>query len=110
MPHFSVGRKGRGEEAEKVSLLDEDGINNVSVVSHKDSTDVECIIMVGPTGTGKTSTVNLMTGARLKEGDDENPTTKKISVVNLNGDNITKKDRIDGCNTIWIDNPGKLIK
>ena len=56
-----------------------------------------CIVVVGTTGTGKTSTINIYTGSDLKVGE---------GAQSVTGTTITVDDNIHLDGPKWIDNPG----
>jgi len=61
---------------------------------HKDES---CVLVVGTTGTGKTSTVNIYTGSHLKVGEGAQAVT---------GTTVTVRDSLHPGHPSWIDNPG----
>jgi len=63
----------------------------------KKGTEKSCILVVGTTGTGKTSTVNIYTGSNLRTGDTAQAVT---------GNTVTVEDQIHPGEPAWIDNPG----
>lgn len=58
-----------------------------------------CVLLLGTTGTGKTSTLNIFTGNSLPTGSDAHSVTDKTTCV---------KDNLHSNGVPWIDNPGKL--
>jgi energy-coupling factor transporter ATP-binding protein EcfA2 len=59
----------------------------------------ECVIMVGTTGTGKTTTLNIFTGAEEEEGGTKSAqSTTQVKVT------VTDNKHPDG--PVWVDNPG----
>jgi len=56
-----------------------------------------CILTVGATGTGKTSTINLFTGAKEEVGE---------TVHSETGETKTVKDQKHANGVPWVDNPG----
>ena len=56
-----------------------------------------CVILIGATGTGKSSTINIMTGSNLKAEKSATPITTEIAEVRQKG----------GEGYLWLDNPGK---
>ena len=71
--------------------------------TNEDDTSMSsCILVVGTTGTGKTSTVNIYTGSNLQVGD---------SAQAVTGNTLAVEDEIHPGAPVWIDNPGRqLIK
>ena len=63
----------------------------------KRNTD-SCIVLVGTTGTGKTSTLNIYTGNDLKVGE---------GAQSVTGTTVSVEDKIHVEGPKWIDNPGK---
>ena len=59
-----------------------------------------CILVVGTTGTGKTSTVNIFTGNDLPVGDSAQAVTSETVAV---------EDKIHPKAPVWLDNPGLLM-
>ena len=59
--------------------------------------DDSCILVVGTTGTGKTSTVNIYTGSELQVGE---------GAQSVTGATIAVDDDIHPNAPKWIDNPG----
>ena len=59
--------------------------------------DDSCILVVGTTGTGKTSTVNIYTGSELQVGE---------GAQSVTGTTIAVEDEIHANAPKWIDNPG----
>ena len=57
----------------------------------------ECILVVGTTGTGKTTTVNLYTGSDLPVGDSAQAMTTTT---------VTVEDSLHPGKPAWVDNPG----
>ena len=58
------------------------------------------MLVVGTTGTGKTSTVNIYTGSNLRVGEGAQAVT---------GNTIAVEDQIHADAPQWIDNPGRLL-
>ena len=56
------------------------------------------MLVVGTTGTGKTSTVNIFTGNNLLEGD----TAQAV----ISG-TVAVEDKLHPGAPVWVDNPGK---
>ena len=56
-----------------------------------------CVVVVGTTGTGKTSTINIYTGSNLKVGE---------GAQSVTGSTIDVEDEIHTNAPKWIDNPG----
>ena len=56
------------------------------------------MLVVGTTGTGKTSTVNIFTGNNLLEGDTAQAVTSGTVAV---------EDKLHPGAPVWVDNPGK---
>ena len=57
-----------------------------------------CIVLVGTTGTGKTTTLNIYTGNDLKVGE---------GAQSVTGTTMSVEDKIHPGGPKWIDNPGK---
>ena len=56
-----------------------------------------CFVVVGTTGTGKTSTINIYTGSDLKVGE---------GAQSVTGRTIAVEDKLHADGAKWIDNPG----
>ena len=56
-----------------------------------------CVVVVGTTGTGKTSTINIYTGSDLKVGE---------GAQSVTGRTIAVEDKHHADAAKWIDNPG----
>ena len=59
-----------------------------------------CVLLLGTTGTGKTSTLNIFTGSSLPTGSDAHSVTDKTTCV---------KDNLHSNGVPWIDNPGEVV-
>ena len=57
------------------------------------------VLVIGTTGTGKTSTVNIYPGSKLRVGD---------SAQAVTGNTIAVENDIHPVAPVWIDNPGKM--
>jgi len=87
---------------DKNDAVEEDGDGETSIpllplrAATKEKNN-SCILVVGTTGTGKTSTVNIYTGNNLKVGHSAHAET---------GETITVEDKNHPGAPAWIDNPG----
>jgi len=68
-----------------------------SLAGNADNIANSCVLVVGTTGTGKTSTVNIFTGNDLRVGD---------SAQAVTGSTIAVEDQLHPGAPVWIDNPG----
>lgn len=59
-----------------------------------------CVLLLGTTGTGKTSTMNIYTGNNLPTGSDAHSVTSET---------VFCKDLIHPQGVAWIDNPGRKL-
>ena len=66
----------------------------------EDDSKSSCVLVVGTTGTGKTSTVNIYTGSNLNSGEGAQAVT---------GNTVAVKDENHPNAPMWIDNPGKML-
>ena len=57
----------------------------------------ECLLVLGTTGTGKSSTINIYTGSSLEEGSDAESVTRCT---------VTQRDTLHTGAPAWVDNPG----
>jgi len=93
------------ERPEEESSVDKNGNDDIPLIIKqrlgsspgKDSAGASCIVLVGTTGTGKTSTLNIYTGNNLTVGEGAQ------SVTNAT---VSVEDKIHVGGPKWIDNPG----
>lgn len=76
---------------------EENGIPLLPLKAAKKGAVRSCVLVVGTTGTGKTSTVNIYTGSNLRTGD---------SAQAVTGCTVTVEDKLHPGAPGWIDNPG----
>jgi len=93
MGHDSGNTAEDGDSQEAIPLLP---IRGKDKQKRKKGTD-SCVVVVGTTGTGKTSTINIYTGSDLKVGE---------GAQSVTGNTIAVEDKLHADAARWIDNPG----
>eukprot|EP00092_Neocalanus_flemingeri_P004241 GFUD01004561.1.p1 GENE.GFUD01004561.1~~GFUD01004561.1.p1 ORF type:complete len:421 (+),score=123.54 GFUD01004561.1:440-1702(+) len=86
------------------TFLDKSGIDEIPLITKArngskpgDKSTDSCVVLVGTTGTGKTSTLNIYTGNDLKVGE---------GAQSVTGTTVSVEDKIHVGGPKWIDNPG----
>lgn len=98
----------KSEEMDKSgdeTFLDKSGIDEIPLIIKprlgsspgKEKSGQSCIVLVGTTGTGKTSALNIYTGNDLKVGE---------GAQSVTGTTMSVEDKIHPGGPKWIDNPG----
>ena len=96
-----LGMGDSSKEEEEIPLLLTKPRKEAKIVGKKETRGgkkgTSCILTVGSTGTGKTSTINIFTGAKEEVGD---------SVFSKTSVTKTVEDKKHSKGVPWVDNPG----